>query len=165
MIELYFKYKSYIGMFFFGFLLAVLGCVVVSFPMPIGSVIAAVVLACVYNSKAVEENAHYIDICLIGYLIMVGVSLFLDMPISFVMSKCILIQSFLGGLFCGLLHDKEIKDIFDKMVIGLMFGILGALPIISLPVILWHIATAAMIPTLFMIIIAYFLGLWFYLLF
>ncbi len=164
MIELYFKYKSCIEMFFFGFLLAVLGCTVVSLPMPIGSVIATVVLACVYNSKTVEENAHYIDICLIGYLIMVGVSLFLDMPISFVMSKSILIQSFLGGLFCGLLHDKEIKDISDKMIIGLMFGILGALPIISLPVILWHIATAAMIPTLFMIIIAYFLGLWFYLL-
>ena len=60
--------------------------------------------------------------------------------------------------------DEPIKDIFDKMVIGLMFGILGALPIISLPVILWHIATAAMIPMLFMIIIAYFLGFWFYLL-
>ena len=67
MIELYFKYKSCIGMFFFGFLLAVLGCTVVSLPIPIGSIIAIVVLVCVYNSKAVEENAHYIDICLAGY--------------------------------------------------------------------------------------------------
>jgi 1-deoxy-D-xylulose-5-phosphate synthase len=80
--------------------------------MPIGSIIAAVVLAYVYNSKTVEENAHNIDICLAGYLVMIGVSIALDMPTSFVMSKNILIQSFLGGLFCGLLHDEEIKDTF-----------------------------------------------------
>lgn len=162
MMEFYFKYKSYIEVFFFGFMLAVLGCIIVSFPMPIGSTIAAVVLAYVYNSKTVEENAHNIDICLAGYLVMIGVSIALDMPISFVMSKNILIQSFLGGLFCGLLHDEGIKDTCGKMLIGLMFGVLGALPMISLPVILWHVATAAMIPTLLMIVITYFLGLWFY---
>ena len=161
MIELYFKYKSYIEMFLFGFMLAVLGCIVVSFPTPIGSIITAVVLAYVYNNKTVIYNIH---ICLLGYLIMVGISLFLNVPISFVMSKNILIQSFLGGLFCGLLHDKENKNIFDKMLIGLMFGALGALPIVSLLVILCHIATIAMIPTLIMIIVSYFLGLWFYLL-